>query len=134
MGTGTDTTISGRGARATISDRAMTAVAALLQSDLTVQRENANGQRQTIADAAAHERPSFNDIMDRATAEELLRRTEQVIADIEHALQRISDGTYGCCERCARPIPFERLEAIPEARLCVTCQSRASAANLITPR
>jgi RNA polymerase-binding protein DksA len=133
MSTGADTTISGRGAKGTISHRAMTAIAELLQGELIVQRQNAAVQRQTIADAAAHERPSFNDIIDRATAEELLRRTEQVIADVEHALQRISDGTYGCCERCARPIPVERLEAIPEARLCVTCQSRTSAA-LVTWR
>jgi RNA polymerase-binding transcription factor len=49
------------------------------------------------------------------------RRALEALAEIEHALVRIAAGTYGYCERCERPIPFERLEAIPHARHCVTC-------------
>ena len=39
----------------------------------------------------------------------------------EHAMQRIAAGTYGRCERCDGAIARDRLEAIPHARLCVTC-------------
>ncbi len=42
--------------------------------------------------------------------------------DIEAALARLRDGTYGRCERCGRPIARERLEVRPEASMCVTCQ------------
>jgi RNA polymerase-binding transcription factor DksA len=45
-----------------------------------------------------------------------------VIADIERAIARIRDGTYGSCESCTRPIAAERLEVLPYARLCVDCQ------------
>lgn len=43
---------------------------------------------------------------------------------IEHALQRITEGRYGFCEDCRAPIPAERLAARPEATRCVVCQRR----------
>ena len=46
-------------------------------------------------------------------------------ADLVAALKRIDEGTYGKCENCGNAIPFERLEARPTARLCVTCAQRA---------
>ena len=44
------------------------------------------------------------------------------LADIDDALGRIDNGTYGQCEQCGWAIPIARLEAIPHARLCVACQ------------
>ena len=43
------------------------------------------------------------------------------LADVERALAKIEEGTYGTCDRCGGPIPAERLEAIPWAALCVGC-------------
>lgn len=43
---------------------------------------------------------------------------------IKHALAKFDDGTYGECEECGNPIGFSRLQARPEARLCITCQTR----------
>lgn len=48
-------------------------------------------------------------------------RAREAIADIEHALDRIEEGTYGSCERCGDQIAFERLAVIPHARHCVSC-------------
>ena len=48
-------------------------------------------------------------------------RVREAIQEIDDALARVEDGTYGRCEACARPIPFERLEAVPQARSCVAC-------------
>lgn len=45
------------------------------------------------------------------------------IEEIDRALARIDQGTYGTCERCREPIPEERLEALPHASLCVRCKS-----------
>lgn len=47
------------------------------------------------------------------------------LADIENAIARLDDGTYGVCTTCAEPIPPRRLEALPFATLCVPCQSQA---------
>ena len=50
---------------------------------------------------------------------------EQVISEIDAALKRIKDGTYGTCTNCGREIPVERLEANPWASLCIDCKRRA---------
>jgi RNA polymerase-binding transcription factor DksA len=66
-------------------------------------------------------------VLERELAESGAARAEEAVADVEHALERIENGTYGSCEGCGVPIPFERLEAIPWARLCVACPRRRSA-------
>ena len=48
------------------------------------------------------------------------------VAEIEAALSRVDDGTYGNCESCGDPIPEARLEVVPEATLCVGCKTGAS--------
>jgi DnaK suppressor protein len=48
-------------------------------------------------------------------------RVSEAIAEAEHALERLEHGDYGVCEICDRPIPFERLEALPPTRYCVAC-------------
>jgi RNA polymerase-binding transcription factor DksA len=45
------------------------------------------------------------------------------VEEIDDALKRIDDRTYGYCERCFQPIPKPRLRALPYARLCVACKS-----------
>jgi RNA polymerase-binding protein DksA len=45
--------------------------------------------------------------------------SEQVLGEIEAALKRIDDGTYGTCRECGKEIPEERLEAMPWASLCI---------------
>ena len=62
---------------------------------------------------------------DRELDEGLEEGTQQTLDDIEAALQRIADGTYGTCEVCGKPIGAERLQAIPWARLCIDDQRRA---------
>lgn len=47
------------------------------------------------------------------------------IASIRRALGRIDDGTYGDCLRCGEPIAAARLEARPEASLCIECARKA---------
>ena len=54
-----------------------------------------------------------------------LMETEGVTLDqIEAALERVEDGTYGLCEECGTKIPKQRLEAIPYASMCVKCASQ----------
>jgi len=48
-------------------------------------------------------------------------RGKQAIEEIDTALRRISDGTYGRCEDCGRPIPIARLRALPAVRFCLKC-------------
>lgn len=50
-------------------------------------------------------------------------RESQIVADIDQALMRIDEGTYGTCARCGKEIPERRLEALPTARYDADCQS-----------
>jgi len=59
---------------------------------------------------------------DRELDYTLEENSEHVLAEIDAALQRIEDGTYGTCTNCGKPIPQERLEARPYATLCIDCQ------------
>lgn len=59
--------------------------------------------------------------LERELAEEAVTRAEKSLVDIEDAVRRIDDGTFGTCERCGQPIAPARLEAIPETRTCVNC-------------
>jgi RNA polymerase-binding transcription factor DksA len=56
----------------------------------------------------------------------LENRLEESLNEVEHALQKYEAGTYGLCDSCKQPIEQARLEAIPQASLCVKCKvSRA---------
>jgi RNA polymerase-binding transcription factor DksA len=48
---------------------------------------------------------------------------QDVVNEIDDALRRMDNGTYGICEETGRPIPKARLKAIPYARYCVEAQS-----------
>ncbi len=50
--------------------------------------------------------------------------TADQLRTLRHALAKFGDGSYGECEECGNPIGFSRLQARPEARLCITCQTR----------
>jgi DnaK suppressor protein len=47
---------------------------------------------------------------------------ESALDDIDAALQRLEEDSYGICQRCAEPIAWERLEVLPMSRLCTRCQ------------
>jgi DnaK suppressor protein len=54
--------------------------------------------------------------------EVLAAAARQGIADAAQALRRMSEGVYGQCEGCHKPIPLGRLRVLPYARYCVPCQ------------
>ena len=80
----------------------------------------------TLSDEAGEETAYDNHLADTATETydreldySLEENSETVLREIDAALQRIEDGTYGVCEGCGKPIEEERLEAIPWTRLCI---------------
>jgi RNA polymerase-binding transcription factor DksA len=54
----------------------------------------------------------------------LANNARDMLAQAEHALVRLDDGSYGICESCGNPIGKLRLQAFPRATLCVTCKQR----------
>ena len=59
----------------------------------------------------------------------VLETEQALLNDIEAALRRIQDGSYGQCTSCASPIPDERLESLPQTPVCVGCAKAAAASE-----
>ena len=62
--------------------------------------------------------------LDREIDYTLEENSEHVLTEIDAALARIQEGTYGTCRTCGQPISEERLEAIPYATQCIDCKRR----------
>ena len=58
----------------------------------------------------------------------LLEQLEDQLAEVNKALKRIDEGTYGICTNCGKNILPERLEALPSAELCIDCQRQEGTA------
>jgi len=63
----------------------------------------------------------------------LENRIRQELARVEHALDKIEKGTYGLCDNCGKPIPLERLEALPQASLCMNCKELLTKNGKVAP-
>jgi DnaK suppressor protein len=61
---------------------------------------------------------------ERGEAEALGASLRDALEDVERALTKLSDGTYGACEDCGKPIDPLRLEAKPAARYCINCAAK----------
>lgn len=107
----------------------------ILQEQLRRHTENVrDGQAAALEAVAADDGVkdsvdmSLQDV-NQELAMRLGERESQMVADIDQALMRIEEGTYGVCARCAEPIDERRLEALPTARYDAACQSAIEAAQ-----
>jgi DnaK suppressor protein len=80
--------------------------------------EEGEGGDEDTADLAA---AMMDKEMDLSVEDEI----EDLLAAVDHALQKMEDGTYGVCDMAGETIPASRLELIPWAALCVECQALA---------
>jgi len=90
---------------------------------LTEESEDENLSELSAVDQ--HQADVGTETFEREKDLSILEQIEAELADVEHALKRLDDGTYGTCEFDNKPIPEERLEALPAARFCVEHQAEA---------
>lgn len=91
----------------------------------TLHREAANALSQRdVSDLLDHEDPSTDS--DAVTVLMLIERAEGCLWEVEAALARIDNGTYGFCASCGEGIPLVRLRALPATARCVGCSQRSS--------
>ena len=67
--------------------------------------------------------------VNQETALRMGERESRMVADIDQALLRIEEGTYGVCQRCGKHIDERRLEAVPYARYDAECQAIIEASD-----
>ncbi|MEK6273951.1 MAG: TraR/DksA C4-type zinc finger protein [Actinomycetota bacterium] len=86
-------------------------------------RENP-GAAETSEDEPSdnHLADTATETLDREIDDTLEENSENVLAEIDAALQRIEDGTYGKCVNCGKDVGEERLAALPWATLCIDCR------------
>ena len=80
--------------------------------------------------AQHQDQEAFPDVSDQASAEvdqnfsmRIRDREQKLLKKIDEALDRMKEGTYGICERCAEDIPYKRLKARPVTTLCIECKT-----------
>jgi len=85
-------------------------------------------QREASGDISAftsHPADISTESDEREKVASLITRETQVLQELEAALERVGDATYGKCDVCGGDIPPARLEALPFATLCIKCQTEA---------
>lgn len=94
----------------------------LLDSMKGVARDNLHAGSETSA-FGMHQADAGSDAYDRDLALSILSQEQNSLYEIDEALKRIDDGTYGICEISNKQIPRARLEARPFTRYTVECQA-----------
>ena len=120
------------------NDRNTSLKTMLLERRQTLTREIAELIARHRSDQLLQREQSVADTGDRSlqdsTGEQqisILEVRNRMRNQIDEALRRLEDGTYGTCEDCSREINPERLKAMPFARRCVECQQKAEAIEQI---
>jgi RNA polymerase-binding transcription factor DksA len=77
-----------------------------------------------LSSADQHPADKGTEVFDQEERLSVRLSIEGELAAVDHAMQRVEDGSYGICEMCGQPIDADRLAALPTARLCVRDQQR----------
>jgi DnaK suppressor protein len=80
-----------------------------------------------VSGHALHMADVATDMYDREFTLGLASNERELLYEIDGALARIQEGTFGVCDQCKKPIPATRLKAIPHARTCMKCQEQIEA-------
>jgi RNA polymerase-binding transcription factor DksA len=103
-----------------------------LRATLEEERESLRGQLAELGHGAKglDYDPNFADssqvTAERGENEALVNKLAEALRDVEHALGKFDTDSDGVCENCGQPIAAARLEAKPEARLCIDCAAAAA--------
>ena len=105
-----------------------------LWQDVRRELEKHSGQQfqQLLQGTGDPEDAATADLLVDLNLAEIDRDVDELRA-VQHALARLKRGEYGICQACGRDIDPARLEALPQAALCVSCQARAERERVRTP-
>ena len=99
----------------------------LLLTELRLHSQHVSDDQSAALDAAGEDAKESADVSMKDVTQEIALKLgdqeSQMVADIDQALLRIEEGSYGVCARCGKPIDERRLEAMPTARYDAECQA-----------
>ena len=82
-----------------------------------------------LSSHAYHLADHATETQDREQAFHMASREGKYLFYIEEALDRVRNGTFGICKKCGKLIPKARLEAVPTAKMCISCKSAQEQAS-----
>ena len=100
------------------------------ETEMTTTVKDASGDHSSYS---FHMADQGTDNMEREKNFFYAQRNNHTLQDIEDALDRIENETYGLCVQCEKPISRERLEIVPYALLCISCQSDQEKLSRMNP-
>lgn len=109
-----------------LRDRIIDEISFLSNDNLNKSSKEASGD---LSSYSLHMADQGTDNFDREFAASLLNTEHDVLYEIDEALRRIEQGTYGICEISGQPVERERLKVLPFARYCVAVQSEIERKN-----
>ena len=92
-----------------------------------IEQDNLQSPRDAAGDLSGyslHIADSATDSYDREFSLGLATNAQKILYEIDEALKRVDEKTFGDCLTCTKPVNRRRLTAIPYARLCIECQSK----------
>lgn len=99
--------------------------AKLVDEIRAIAREASTSPRDASGDLSAytiHMADMAADTYNRELSMNIASSEQELIYQIDEALKRLDDGSFGLCQQCSQPITFSRLKALPYASLCINCQ------------
>jgi DnaK suppressor protein len=108
------------------TDAATSAVRAALEAERATLRRQLDelGVSNGVGSFDANFADSSQVTAERGETEALVATLVESLRATEHALGKVADGSYGTCESCGQAIAPARIEAMPEARLCINCAAK----------
>jgi DnaK suppressor protein len=96
-----------------------------LRSELNLAEHELHDLMRDAGDGAGNDQADVGSTtFERDHEMSLANNAREMLAQTEHALQQIEDGTFGVCESCGEPVGKMRLMAFPRATLCLSCKQR----------
>ena len=91
----------------------------------SIARDASTSPREASGDLSAytvHMADMAADTYERELSMNIVSSEQEILYQIDDALKRLDDGSYGICQQCNQPITMSRLKAVPYASLCINCQ------------
>lgn len=91
----------------------------------SIAHEASKSPREASGDLSAytvHMADMAADTYERELSMNIVSSEQELLYQIDDALKRLDDGSYGICQQCNQPIAMSRLKAVPYASMCIQCQ------------
>lgn len=91
----------------------------------SIAQETSKSPREASGDLSAytvHMADMAADTYEREVSMNIVSNEQEILYQIDDALKRLDDGSFGICQQCNQPITMSRLKAVPYASLCIACQ------------